>query len=693
MSEVSAFNRKALEGKSNRDWLSNYTSSGGSSVGQLYSQAKAENAATADEVDRSGDSGTSTVEKITAWATLGMSLATTGLQIYQTLSGKGGSGSGSGSGAGSGSGSGAGSAGGDPLTALTSATNAYQASQTKQNLQVLTQAISTASSIRDGLKQGIDAKEKALNSYQSMLVKQGDQLTTNYEKCETYLTGLQGEITSNLNVIETQNQTISANQDFIKACEEGNKQKAAQLSQNQQAQAAQQTVVAEQEGAVGNAAQTETQATTAQNKAQSEQDQYIADYSAAKSNESVLKTTWDSTKSALDKASSDINAKKGKVSGLEQQIKTDKKAKKDVSGLESQLSAAKKDLKDAETKLKEAEKAEKEAKKAYEENQKEIKNLESKIKFGEKTLAQLKSEVTEAEKAKATAEQSLSAACNELKGFIKEEEIISADVVALADKEAGATQKDLILNTALAKAITNDKTLLKNKFNATEAATTIQNHINEINTALGKADDPKSDRGKLEAYNKAIAKAEAVRNMDFSDIQTGGEAFKASQDGYKGIVPEGATGYTKLPNGDFQFTMSDGTKQTFNAEGNASGTPLKGSTTPTGTETTPPKGGVPETPLVLKPEEDSTGGSRSDGTGIPTWESAANPTPTDGTWMSPVGNKSPEYQQVEQLALTRDGFSGTVPEGSTEYKKDGDVFIFKVGDKEVKVDKDGKEIK
>ena len=61
--------------------------------------------------------------------------------------------------------------------------------------------------------------------------------------------------------------------------------------------------------------------------------------------------------------------------------------------------------------------------------------------------------------------------------------------------------------------------------------------------------------------------------------------------------------------------------------------------------------------------------------------------------MSPVGNKSPEYQQVEQLALTRDGFSGTVPEGSTEYKKDGDVFIFKVGDKEVKVDKDGKEIK
>ena len=658
---INSSNRKALEGKSNRDWLNSYTSSSGSSIKKTYADNLKENQQTADEVDRTGDSsGTSTVQEITAWATLGMSLATTGVQLYQTLTGKGGSGSGSGS-------TGGGAAqGGDPLTALTNATSAYQANQSKANLQALTSAISTASSVRDGLKQGIDAQEQKVATYQSMLVKQGDQLTTNYEKCKTYLTDLQGNIKDNLATIETQNQTIAANKDFIKACEDGSKQKVAELSHNQQAQAAQQTVVTEQQGAVDGATQTVTQTTAAQNQAQNEQDQYIADYSAAKGEESGLKTAWDSAKADVDKASSGINTAKGKVSGLEQQIKTNKKNKQDVSGLESQLSAAKKELKDAESKLKEAEKAEKAAKKAYEDNQKTIKNLEGKIKLGEKTLAQLKTEVDTAEKAKATAEQSLNVACNELKGFMNEEGIISADVQALADQTADATQKDTILNTALAKAIKNDSELVENKFDITEAATTIQNKINEVNTALGKADDPKSARGKLEAYNKAIAKAEAVRNMDFSDIQTGGEAFKAAQDGYKGVIPEGATGYTKLANGDFQFTMSDGTKQKYTADGKKAGA----------TQPTP----------TTDKKQDAPAGET--GTGEPTWESFSQ----GGTWMNPASS-SPEYQQVEALSLARDGFTGTAPNGATEYKKDGDAFIFKVGDREVKVDKDGKEIK
>lgn len=564
MSEVNAFNRKALEGKSNRDWLSNYTSSSGSSVSQLYNQAKSENAATADEVDRtsSDSSGTSTVQEITSWATLAMSLVTTGVQVYQAFSGKGGSGSGSGSASG-----GTASTGGDPLTALTNATNAYQASQTKQNLQTLVRTISTASSVRDGLKQGIDAQEKKITE----LDKLRENGQAKAEECADYLNakgGIVDQIKTNAKIITNTQTKIDTNQAALAEFDSKIKEKQQAKYLNAEAINKQKDVVTNNEIGVSEAGQAVTQTTAAQTQAQDEQDQYIVDYSEAKSKESGLKSAWDTAKDNLEKASKAIGNLPQEISNLEGQIKSDKKIKLDVSSREHTLENKKTALKQAKENLEKAKKEEKAARKAYEDNQEQIKDLEGKIKVGETTLAKIKTELETLQNEKATAEQKLNTASSELKGFIDEDAVIGKAFFETKLGQVKAKDNETEYNLRLAESINDETKLTASQINVEEATITIQNQINQINTALGQESDTNTARGKLAQYNQALSRAESVRNLDFSsDLMTGGEAFKAYQDGYRGAVPEGATGYTKLANGDFQFTMSDGTKQTYTEDG------------------------------------------------------------------------------------------------------------------------------
>lgn len=98
MTNIDAFKAKAAEAKTNRDWLSEYTAKGSSSYTALANDAYKTNKETADEVDRttsdSSSSGSSTIQDIATIATLAMTAATTGLSIYQTITGKGAGGSG-----------------------------------------------------------------------------------------------------------------------------------------------------------------------------------------------------------------------------------------------------------------------------------------------------------------------------------------------------------------------------------------------------------------------------------------------------------------------------------------------------------------------------------------------------------------------------------------------------------------------
>lgn len=654
MTNIDAFKAKAAEAKTNRDWLSEYTAKGSSSFTALASDAYKTNKETADEVDRStsdsgSSSGSSTIQDIATIGTLAMTVATTGLSIYQAITGKGVGGSGGGTTGGDGSGAG----GGDPLAALSSATTAYQTNHSKANLKTLTQAISTATSVRNSMQEAVDKLAAEQTKYEGML-KEGQ---TSYELCKDHVTKLQDEMVKQNTVIDTQNKQITENEAIVQACEQGNTQKVAELAKNKQAQATQQTAVTQAEGDVKQADGTVTAQTTVQQEAQKEQDGYIADYSKAKSEESGLKSAWDLAKADLDNASDALTSAKTKINGLEAQIKTNKKNKQDVTKLEADLSTAKTDKKNAETKLSEAKKAEKTAKEAYEDNQKKQTELEGKIKVGDQTLAQIKSNLETAKKTKSDAEEKLNVAGNELRGFIDEGKIIDQAVQDSAKQLTVAKDKDTMLNTALATSIANNKSLVEQNFDANEAATTISNKVTQIKDALGNEKDASSLKGKLNQYNTAIAKAEAARDGQYTDddLMSGGELYeKASKYGI--TLPEGASDIqendncyvVKMKNGADKY-YDKNTKKEIKSPADATTTPATGNPTPAGGA-----GGV-DTP------EDK-----------PTFTAL---TKKDGKPEKPAG------------------YNGDVPEGATAYATDKNGnFIFSVNNEPVKYSKDGKKL-
>lgn len=652
MTNIDAFKAKAAEVKTNRDWLSEYTAKGPSSVSSLANDSYNTNKATQDKVDynsssNDSSSGSSTIQDIATILTLAMTLGTTGLSIYQAITGKGVGGSGGGTTGGDGSGAG----GGDPLTALTSATSAYQTNQSKANLKSLTQAISTATSVRNSMQEAVDKLADEQTKFEGML-KDGQ---TSYELCKDHVTKLQDEMIKQNTVIDTQNKQITENEAIVQACEQGNATKVAELAKNKQAQATQETAVSQQEGVVSQAEGAVTQQTTAQQEAQKEQDGYIADYSKAKSEESGLKSAWDLAKADLDNASDALTSAKSKITGLEAQIKTNKKNKQDVTKLEADLATAKTDKKNAESKLSEAKKAEKTAKEAYEDNQKKQADLEGKIKVGDQTLAQIKANLETAKKTKSDAEEKLNVYGNELRGFIDEGKIIDQAVQDSAKQLTVAKDKDTMLNTALATSIANNKNLVEQNFDAKEAATTISNRVTQIKDALGNEKDASSLKGRLNQYNTAIAKAEATRDGEYSvdDLMSGGELYEKARK-YNITLPEGASDIqdngncyvVKMKNGADKY-YDKNTKKEIKS-------PTDASTTPT---TSTPAGGAGGTE---KPDEK------------PTFVELKT---KDGKPEKPAG------------------FNGNVPEGATSYAKDSDGnFIFSVNGKAEKYNSKGEKI-
>ncbi len=567
MSSIDRFKAAAEGAKTNRDYVSNNNSgSSSTSLKQLIANSYAELEATADEVDRStGDSsssssGTSWLEITTAAITGITGLATAYATIKGSMGGNKGGNAGGGTSAG----------GGDPLSALQNATNTYSANPTKDNLKALATSISSATTIRDQIKAEVETKEENIKNLQGK-IKDGQ---AQYADCKDIADGLVTSIKDNQNIIDSSNQTIATNQAIIDNLTSAATETSTQIADNKENQ----TVAAEQqaagETAVGEADAQVQQTTTAQTKEQQKQDEYKAEYKSETGKTAGLETAVESASANLKQCSTVVNAKQNRVSGLDAQIKSNKKNKQDTTSLEAELRTAKEELKTAKEDLKNAEKVEKDAKKELENNKNKIADLEKKIVIGDQTLAQIKADLQTAKDNKAVAEQQVQDACTALRSYISEENILTGNLAEISTKKDATTEQQAQVNIALAKAITNDNTLVEANWNATEAASTISTDIANLNKELGDEKDGNTLRGKLVAYNSAISRAESVRDSGGADLSeiTRGEAAsvmeRATALGYAGANVENIKDIIKNADGTYNVTLNDGTKQHVDAKGN-----------------------------------------------------------------------------------------------------------------------------
>lgn len=567
MSSIDRFKAAAEGAKTNRDYVSNNNSgSSSTSLKQLIANSYAELEATADEVDRStsdassSSKGSSWLEITTAAITGIASLAT----AYATVKGAVGN---KGNAKGSAS---AAAGGGDPLTSLQNATNAYSANPTKDNLKALAKSISSATTIRDQIKVEVETKEKNIETLQGKIKDEQAQ----YTDCKDIADGLVKSINDNQEKIDSSNQTIAINQAILDSLTGAATETSAQIAGNKENQ----TVAAEQQAAgevaVGEADAQVQQTTTAQTKEQQKQDEYKAEYQTETAKTTGLEAAVESASADLKQCSSDVNTKQNRVNGLDAQIKSNKKNKQDTTSLESELKSAKDELKASEDALKDAENAEKNAKKALENNKNKIADLEEKIVIGDKTLAQIKTELDTAEKTKAAAEQQVQDACTALRGYINEEKILTGNLADISTKKDATTEQQAQVNTALAKAIANDNTLVEANWNATEAAATIKSDIAALNKELGDEKDGNTLRGKFAAYNSAISRAESVRDSGGVDLTTTASLTEGSDlltnarnIGFIGSLDNITKVAEGTETGTFVITKTDGTTDTVDKNG------------------------------------------------------------------------------------------------------------------------------
>lgn len=573
MSSIDRFKAAAEGAKTNRDYVSgNKTGSSSTSLKQLIANSYAELEATADEVDRStsdsssSSNGSSWLEITSAAITGIASLATAYATVKGTMGNKGGNGGGNAGGGAAG--------GGDPLASLQNATNAYSANPTKDNLKALTTSISSATTIRDQIKVEVGKKEEKIDNLKEM-IKNGQ---AQYEDCKEFANGLVDSINKNQETIDSSNQTIATNQAILDSLTGAATETSAQIAGNKENQ----TVAAEQQAAgevaVGEADAQVQQTTTVQTKEQQKQDEYKAEYKSETGKTADLENDVGKASNALEQCSSAVNTKQNQVNGLDAQIKADKKDKKDTTSLETRLNTAKGELKSAKEALKNAEKAEKEAKKALENNKNKIADLENKIVIGDKTLAQIKTDLQTAKDSKANAEQQVQDACTALRGYIKEENILTGNLAEISTSQTATAEQQAQVNTELAKAIANDNTLVQNHWDATEATATVNANIvaleNELNGSKDGTIAENSLRGKLAAYNSAISKAESVRDNGGADLTTtqslteGNDLIKnARKIGYIGSLDNITKVAEGTDTGTFVITKINNTTETVDKNG------------------------------------------------------------------------------------------------------------------------------
>lgn len=564
MSSIDRFRAAAEGAKTNRDYVNTGSGSSSSSLKSLIESSYAELEATSDEVDRStsdsssSSSGTSWLEIATAAVTGISSLATAYATVKGTMGNKNG---------GAATGGGA-AAGGDPLTSLQNATNTYSANPTKDNLKALASSITTATTARNSLKAEVDNKKANIDLLQEK-IKDGK---ADYENCMDIADNLVDSITKNQITVAIANKNLAEKNEQIANIEAGKRANGVEIKKNAEKQTEANNVY---NASQNKSTEISNQKDTVEGLNESErkkQDGYIADYNKAKGETTKLEGEVNSATQKVSNCSNTVNSIQTKINGLQAQIDAAKSQKQDYSGYESKLKQAKADLKQAKADLKEAEKAEKDAKKALEDNKNTIKDLEGKIKVGDQTLAQLKAEVETLTQQKATAEQQVQESFNALTGYIDETSVLEIMKQKITNSLSNVNDEKKVTEEQKQTLLKENNKLVKNSWNAEEAATTIGNQITALKEELGKENEANSLSGKLKAYDTAIARAESVRDNGGVDLTTtaslteGSELHaEATRLGYSGSL-EDVTAIKK--NGENFVITKNGVEISVDKQGN-----------------------------------------------------------------------------------------------------------------------------
>lgn len=514
------------------------------SISSLAESAKKQVEATTQDVAQySTDSGSSASKIATAitLATGIMSLASTGVSIYQAIKGGGKSAS-SGSGA-----SGAVAAGsGDPVKDIANAVNQHQQLRSKASQRALTDAIATGNSKISELT----TKKTGLEEEVTTLASKTDADYKNIKET------LEKDIKAQDNIITDSNEKISeyskVQEELKKSSEDLNvkvKDSKTQVTQAENDKAQAQTDVAQQ---------TETTKKAEDNvitfEAKNTED--VKKYQDCLGKKDTLAQNTQKAEASYSDTLKNIDNLKNQENALKITIKSNKEKDNnaDVNNAERELGKVQENIKNEEDKKEKLEKEKDTAKKAEEANNKEIKKYEETITANGKTLAELKTNAESAKTAKAEAEKTLNAKCEELKAYVKVQEDTTEAAETTADKAKEVEAKKELTTEQLRDAVTgkdksiklqddytkakelNDKAIEEKKAQIKELNTEINkiaNAVKQGNSALGLEvlNDQLPSMSELEVDDSKVEATVDGKKVSLEKVSDGKYKVAGSTDG------------------------------------------------------------------------------------------------------------------------------------------------------------------
>lgn len=513
------------------------------SISSLAESAKKQVEATTQDVAQySTDSGSSASKIATAitLATGIMSLASTGVSIYQAIKGGGKSAS-SGSGA-----SGAAAGSGDPVKDIANAVNQHQQLRSKASQRALTDAIATGNSKISELttkKTGLEEEVTALAS----------KTDADYKNTKDTL---EKDIKAQDKIITDSNETIAEYSKVQEELKKSNsdlnvkvKDSKTQVTQAENDKAQAQTDVAQQ---------TETTKKAEDNvvtfEAKNTED--VKKYQDCLGQKDTLAQNTQKAESSYNACLSTIDGLKNKKAALEQTIKSNKKEDNSsaTSNAQAQLDKVNAEIKKEEAKVEELKKNVANAKSEEETNNNQISEYEKTITANGKTLAELKTNAESAKTAKAEAEKTLNAKCEELKAYVKVQEDTTEAAETTADKAKEVEAKKELTTEQLKNAVTgkdnsiklqddytkakelNDKAIEEKKAQIKELNTEINkiaNAVKQGNSALGLEvlNDQLPSMSELEVDDSKVEATVDGKKVSLEKVSDGKYKVAGSTDG------------------------------------------------------------------------------------------------------------------------------------------------------------------
>ena len=549
--------------------LDTSNSGGSSSIKNLYNQALTDVAATNDEVNRSvGDdsssSGSSDKNQKTAmWIGIGTALLSAAPAMLALAKSFGGKKDGDAAGA---------QLGGDPLTALQTATSNQQTSPSEANLNTLCSAINNARAARGQISTTITSKEAEI---QTLTQKIADLEAGKHDEFNATISGLKDTIVDSQGKINESTKFIDENQGKIDSIKSGKQENGVAIDQNIANQAKSENQIQKFGENVNKAKSDESAVTETKITAENEQQYFIASYNEL---ENVTIPGYEGEIANVDtkigNKEDEIAAAQETVNGKQAQVDQNKKDKTKNSSDKDALREAKTALSKKKDELKDL----KREKDFYNDKLEDAKNKKDdfakKIKVGDTTLAKLEGQIAEAKETRATNQAIVDEKTTELKGYIDEEALLKDQQVTLEDSYTQSLSADQQANAQLAQYITNNKDSVNLELNVNEAKENFQHQIDALKTELGEKGntDVSTLYGKLAAYDSALEVAGNVRDSKITEIPSNKDmaddiTTKAAETGYKGAT-KGLKNIEKLEDNKYRITTEKGDQKLVDVNGN-----------------------------------------------------------------------------------------------------------------------------